>query len=154
MLRFLLINLFGLLGGLLIGVPAGTSVATFIYADGISYLKNDPKACMNCHVMQSHYDSWMSSTHRSVATCNTCHTSGNIVSVYSQKALNGFLHSWAFTTGDFHEPLQIKGFNRKIALSNCLNCHSNFIENSGFGHSGFGKRDCLSCHQGVGHKRW
>lgn len=139
---------------ILIAVPTGTSVATFIYAKGFSYLSSNPKACMNCHVMESHYNAWTASSHRSVAACNDCHTSGSFVSKYGQKALNGFLHSWAFTTGLFHEPIQIKGFNRKIAMKNCLNCHSNLIEASRFQHAGFGNNNCLSCHQGVGHKRW
>lgn len=132
----------------------GTSVATFVYAEGFSYLSANPQACVNCHIMQSHFDAWKNSTHRAVAACNDCHTSGSIISKYSQKALNGFLHSWAFTTGDFHEPLQIKDFNKKIAMNNCLKCHSNMIEASRFQHAGFGNTNCLSCHQGVGHKRW
>lgn len=139
---------------MIIGIPVGTSIATFIYADGFSYLKANPKACMNCHVMQSNYDRWMQSSHRAVANCNDCHTHGNMIQKYGQKALNGFLHSWAFTTGNFHEPIEIKGFNRKIAMKNCLSCHSNLIESSHFGKAGFGELDCLSCHQGVGHRRW
>lgn len=150
MLRTIILSFFGLL----VGIPLGSSIATFVYADGLSYMKSDPRACINCHIMESHFDAWKNSTHRSVAACNDCHTSGNFFSKYSQKALNGFLHSWAFTTGHFHEPIQIKDFNRRIALKNCLSCHSNLIESSRFQHTTFGNRDCLTCHQGVGHKRW
>lgn len=147
-------GLFIIFWGLLIGIPIGTSVATFVYADGFSYLQKDPRACINCHVMQSHFKAWTNSTHRSVATCNDCHTHGNVVSRYGQKALNGFLHSWAFTSGRFHEPIEIKDFNRNIALKNCRSCHENMIEASRFkGHS-FGETNCLNCHKGVGHKRW
>ncbi len=139
---------------LLIALPIGTSIATFVYADGFSYMKADPKACMNCHVMQSHFEAWTKSTHRAVAACNDCHTSGNIASKYSQKAVNGFLHSWAFTTGYFHEPIQIKGFNKRIVMKNCLSCHSQMEQASRFEHTGFGTKNCLDCHKGVGHTRW
>lgn len=139
---------------LLIGVPIGSSIATFVYAEGFSYLSSNPKSCINCHVMESHFRAWENSPHRSVAACNDCHTHGNIVSKYSQKAVNGFLHSWAFTTGWYHDPIQIKNFNRNIAMKNCVRCHSQMIEASRFHQAGFGDKNCLSCHQGVGHKRW
>ncbi len=143
-----------LLLGVSLGTPLGVSTATFLYADGFSYFSGNPKACMNCHIMRPHYDAWSGSTHRSVATCNDCHTSGSFFSKYSQKAVNGLLHSWAFTTDNFHEPIQIKDFNRKIATKSCLNCHSNLIETSHFGAVGFGKNQCLNCHKDVGHRRW
>jgi len=140
--------------GLLVGIPIGVSTGTFIYAAGFSYFSGNPKACMNCHVMKPNFDSWSASSHRAVATCNDCHTSGSAISKYSQKAINGFMHSWAFTVGNFHEPIQIKSFNQKIAKQSCLKCHSNLIEASHFGNTGFGHRDCLSCHSGVGHRKW
>ncbi len=140
--------------GLLVGIPLGVSTGTFIYADGFSYFSGNPKACMNCHVMKSNFDSWNTSSHKAVATCNDCHTSGSFISKYSQKALNGFMHSWAFTTGNFHEPIQIKPFNQRIAQQSCLKCHSNLIEASHFGNVGFGNRNCLNCHSNVGHRRW
>ena len=59
---------------LFMGLIMGTGVYTFIYAEGGSSLSNDTTACANCHVMQSHYDAWIKSTHHSVAVCNDCHT--------------------------------------------------------------------------------
>lgn len=140
--------------GLLIGAPLGVSTATFVFADGFSYLSGNPKACVNCHIMQENFDAWKNSSHHSIATCNDCHTSGSVVSKYGQKALNGFLHSWAFSTGLFEEPIRIKGFNRKIVLSNCVRCHDQLGESSRFGHSGFATRNCLDCHQNSGHRKW
>lgn len=48
------------------GVTAGLGVFTFGYGDGAAYLTNNPAACANCHVMQSHYDSWIQSSHQGV----------------------------------------------------------------------------------------
>jgi cytochrome c nitrite reductase small subunit len=139
--------------GILIGVPTGTSVVTFLFADGLSYLSKNPVACTNCHVMQEQFDSWKSSSHHTVAVCNDCHANGNIVQKYAQKGVNGFLHSWAFTTGRFHEPIEIKEFNRKITRQSCLDCHSKIIEASHFGDASFSEKNCLNCHKEVGHKR-
>ena len=56
------------------GVVLGLSGYTFYYAEGGSYLSNDPKACVNCHVMREQYDGWQKASHHAVATCNDCHT--------------------------------------------------------------------------------
>lgn len=95
----------GIIIGAAIGLIAGLGMYTFIYAKGASYLTNNPAACANCHVMQEHYDGWVKSSHRSVAGCNDCHTPQNFAGKYLAKASNGFWHSFAFTTGRFHEPL-------------------------------------------------
>ena len=139
--------------GLLIGIPTGTGLATFIFAEGHSYLSKDPVACTNCHVMKGQFDSWQASSHHPHASCNDCHSHGSLPEKYLQKGINGFLHSYAFTTGKFKEPLQIKEFNRKIALRSCRDCHSQLIESSQGGHSSFGSKNCLNCHKDVGHRR-
>jgi cytochrome c nitrite reductase small subunit len=37
---------------ILIGALAGIGGYTFYYAKGLSYLSNDPRACVNCHIMR------------------------------------------------------------------------------------------------------
>src|SRR6188474_2737792 len=101
------------LGGTL-GLALGVGAFTFIYAKGGSYLTNDPKACVNCHLMQEQYDGWIKSSHRSVATCNDCHTPPSVVGKYTTKALNGFWHSFYFTTGTYQDPIRITRRNEKI----------------------------------------
>jgi cytochrome c nitrite reductase small subunit len=86
---------------ILIGMALGLGGYTFVYAKGYSYLLNDPAACTNCHVMQPFHDGWLKSSHRSAAVCNDCHTPHDFVGKYSTKALNGFFHSFAFTSGLF-----------------------------------------------------
>ena len=63
----------------LVGIPVGIGAFTFVYAKGFSYLSTDPRACVNCHVMNEQYDGWIKSSHRSVATCNDCHAPASLV---------------------------------------------------------------------------
>ena len=62
-----------LLLAVLVGVPVGVGAFTFVYAKGFSYLSTDPRACVNCHVMNEQYDAWLKSGHRHAATCVECH---------------------------------------------------------------------------------
>ncbi len=141
----------GVLGGLF-GLTAGIGGFTFIYADGASYLGRDPAACANCHVMRPQYDGWLKSSHRAVATCNDCHTPHDPLGKYATKALNGFNHSTAFTTGRFHEPIRIHARNRAIAEAACRHCHGDIVQAmDGNGHHGGDALSCVRCHGSVGH---
>jgi nitrate/TMAO reductase-like tetraheme cytochrome c subunit len=42
----------------LIGGIVGLGVFTFAYAQGASYLSDDPSTCVNCHIMREVYDGW------------------------------------------------------------------------------------------------
>lgn len=106
----------------------GASAFTFGYARGYSYLTNDPAACANCHIMSEHFDAWMKSSHRQVATCNDCHTPHNVVGKYITKARNGFWHSFYFTLGNYPDPLRATPGNREIAEEACRYCHADIVE--------------------------
>lgn len=141
--------------GTLIGLTIGIGIYTFVYAKGASYLTNDPQACANCHIMQDQYDGWQVSAHRSVAVCNDCHTPPGLIPKYVTKASNGFWHSYAFTTGDFHEPIQIKERNRKVTEKACRKCHGPMtlaIEGPEGPHRAGQEIACLRCHSDVGHQ--
>ena len=58
----------GLLLASLTGVLIGSGAYTFDYAEGTSYLSNDPRACVNCHIMREQYDGWRHGSHHAVAT--------------------------------------------------------------------------------------
>lgn len=137
------------------GLALGVGAYTFIYAKGASYLTNDPKACTNCHIMQDQYDGWLKGSHRSVATCNDCHTPANLIGKYYTKAQNGFWHSFYFTTGDYPDPIQITERNREVTEGACRKCHADIVQTIE-GHGGKpGKEDqtsCLRCHADVGHQ--
>jgi cytochrome c nitrite reductase small subunit len=133
------------------GVAAGIGSYTFVYARGGSYLSQDPAACANCHVMQDHYDAWLKSSHRSVAVCNDCHTPSGLIAKYATKASNGFWHSFAFTTGRFHEPIQITPRNQAITNDACRKCHADIVQSIEGPHQDSRKMSCLRCHGTVGH---
>ena len=137
--------------GAAIGLSAGIGGYTFVYARGASYLTNDPAACANCHVMHEHYSGWLRSSHRSVATCNDCHTPPSLVGKYATKASNGFWHSFAFTTGDFPDPLRIKPHNREIAERACRKCHDDIVSAMDTAHGDAAPVSCIRCHGAVGH---
>lgn len=143
-----------------LGLALGVGVFTFGYAEGSSYLTNDPAACANCHVMDAHFDTWLASSHRAVATCNDCHTPSGFIPKYLSKAENGFWHSLAFTTGEFPDPIQIKQRNLEIVEEACTTCHRTIGATLTPGpHSGLTSgterlaegTTCTRCHITVGH---
>lgn len=142
-----LVVLLGVAIGLLIGVGG----YTFVYAKGGSYLTNDPAACANCHIMGTQYAQWLKSPHRSAAVCNDCHTPHDLIGKYATKVENGFRHSYGFTTGDFHEPIQIKDRSRRIAEANCRRCHAQLTLAIEGPHRPGQEMSCIRCHWDVGH---
>ena len=137
------------------GLFAGLGVYTFHYAEGGSYFSNSPSSCANCHVMRDQYDAWAKGSHHAVATCNDCHAphDSQLEKLYV-KGMNGYRHSLAFTTGKFHEPIQITEFNRKVTEASCRHCHSSMVESIDGPHTaghGIEEMSCIRCHQDVGH---
>ncbi len=137
--------------GAMVGVLSGLGFFTFGYGHGASYLSNNPQSCANCHVMQDYYDSWLASSHENVATCNDCHLSHNPIGKWVTKADNGFFHSLAFTTGDFHEPIQIKPRNRRVTQQACLYCHQDVVHEMFPAEPEGEMLMCVHCHSDVGH---
>lgn len=141
----------------LAGISAGLGFFTFGYAKGASYLTIDPAACANCHVMSEHYSAWLKGSHRAVATCNDCHTPHNLVGKYTTKALNGFWHSFYFTTGNYPDPLRITPRNNRVTEQACRYCHAEIVSAiDPDQHAGEESRagepiSCIRCHKYVGH---
>ncbi|MHC5115334.1 MAG: cytochrome c nitrite reductase small subunit [Planctomycetota bacterium] len=135
-----------------LGAFIGAGVYTFSYAEGASYLSNDPAACINCHVMQPHYDTWSRSSHAAVATCNDCHAPhDNFLHKYQSKAMNGLNHSWKFTTGNFPDRILITETNRRILEASCRHCHEAITTAIDPVHGVDGGLSCLRCHDDVAH---
>jgi cytochrome c nitrite reductase small subunit len=139
-----------LLAGFL-GMLGGLGIFTFGYGQGASYMSNDPKACANCHVMDSALDSWQKSSHRHVAVCNDCHLPHHPIGKWITKADNGFFHSLAFTLENFHEPIQIKPRNRRVTQNACLDCHRELVHEMLPSTPGGDMLWCVKCHADVGH---
>jgi cytochrome c nitrite reductase small subunit len=137
--------------GAAVGAAVGVGGYTFIYAKGSSYITDDPAACSNCHVMREHYDGWFKSSHRAVAVCNDCHTPPGLIPKYATKASNGFWHSFAFTSGRFPDPIQIRPHNREVTEKACRRCHQEIVEAIEGLHQGAEQASCVTCHRSVGH---
>jgi cytochrome c nitrite reductase small subunit len=136
---------------IILGAAAGIGCYTFVYAKGASYLTNDPAACANCHVMNEQFDGWMHSSHRAAAVCNDCHAPHDVVGKYLTKAINGFNHSLAFTTGYFPDPIRITERNRRITEQACRHCHAPIVAQIDSGHPADKVQSCIRCHSSVGH---
>ena len=141
----------GLALAALVGVAAGAGGLTFFYARGASYLTDDPAACANCHVMAGQYAGWLQASHRAAAVCNDCHTPHALPAKYWTKARNGWHHSYAFTTGDFPEPIRITARNRAVTEQRCRDCHAPVV--AMIEGAGSGRVSCIRCHRQVGHRR-
>lgn len=135
-----------------VGGFLGVGVYTFRYAEGLSYLSNNPTACMNCHIMQEHYDSWARSSHRTASTCNDCHVPHAFPEKYLAKLRNGWNHSRAFTLQHFHEPIRIRRSNLLALQHNCIQCHQGMVSEI-VAHRDVeaGVARCTECHRSVGH---
>ncbi len=135
-----------------VGILLGLSGFTFMYAEGTSYLSNDPKACVNCHVMQKQYDGWLTSSHRMAASCNDCHVPHAFPEKYLEKIRNGWNHSRAFTMQDFPDPIRIRPHNLAVLQHNCIACHQVAVsEIVGHADVELGQARCTDCHRSVGH---
>ena len=141
------------LAAVLAGFVLGLGGYTFWYAEGLSYLSNDPQTCVNCHIMRDHYEGWSKASHHSVAVCNDCHMPHDLVGKYYTKAENGFWHSYAFTLQNFHDPLIIRPKNARVLQGACVECHRD-VADTVLGHGAAddgGAAYCARCHAQVGH---
>ena len=101
--------------------------------------------------MRDEYEGWRKSSHHAVAVCNDCHTPSGFFGKYLAKAENGYHHSLAFTSGNFHEPIAIKERNRAVTETQCRSCHGELTSAIEGPHAGGEALHCLACHASVGH---
>jgi cytochrome c nitrite reductase small subunit len=138
----------------IVGVLIGLGAYTFSYAEGTSYLSNNPEACVNCHVMWDQYDSWTASSHSAAARCVDCHLPHPTIPKWISKAENGWFHSVAFTLQNFPEPIRIKPRNRAIVQRNCVGCHTSMVHEMLPATADGEAVTCMHCHVEVGHAGW
>lgn len=140
-------------GAILLGALGGLGAYTFHFAQGLSYLSTDPKACANCHIMNDEYDSWQKAGHHQAAKCIDCHLPHEFIPKYMAKADNGWRHSKAFTLQNFHEPIQITPHNADHLQENCLRCHGEFVHELVPDARSASRESiqCVHCHRDVGH---
>lgn len=136
-----------------LGLIGGLGGYTFRYAEGFSYLSTDPKACVNCHIMQPEYDAWQKASHHTAAVCVDCHLPHTFFRKYYTKAENGYRHGKLFTTQTFREPIEVGEAGRHILQDNCLRCHGDLVDSitAMERDSHDGSLPCVKCHSTVGH---
>ncbi len=126
----------------------------------LSYLSTDPKACINCHVMNTQYATWQHSSHARSATCVECHLpTDTTINKYKAKARDGWNHSVAFTLNTYAQNMVISDDAAKRVQANCISCHARLTEviisNSDNYHNFNGvpatDRLCWDCHRDVPH---
>jgi cytochrome c nitrite reductase small subunit len=143
----------GIILGVALGLAIGVGAYTFVYAQGYSYLTDNPAACANCHVMNDQYSGWLKSSHRNAAVCNDCHTPPQFVGKYATKARNGFWHSYYFTTGWFEDNIRISEHGLEVTEKACRNCHQEIVDAIEGRHAEANDSElsCIRCHRSVGH---
>lgn len=126
----------------------------------ISYLSSDPKVCINCHAMNTHYATWQHSSHRNKATCVDCHLPrDSFTNKMMAKSRDGFKHSVAMTLHSYGLNIRASEDASKRIQENCITCHkeivSQMVINSGlYGGNTTGTtvdRQCWDCHRDVPH---
>ncbi len=145
---------------ILVGIVAGLFFLNFYLSKAWSYLSDDPKTCVNCHIMRAEYASWSHSSHRGRATCVDCHIPhNNIVRYYFSKSMDGARHVAMFVFRLDRETIRLNETGKVAVQENCLRCHENLTsrvsitnvtgENykKGEGHL------CWDCHRYVPHGR-
>ncbi|MHC1775452.1 MAG: cytochrome c nitrite reductase small subunit [Lentimicrobium sp.] len=142
----------------LMGIFVGTGLLILRASNAHSYLSDDPKTCINCHVMYTQYASWTHSSHREVATCNDCHVPhDNVVRKYMFKAMDGMRHATIFTARAEPQVIQIKQAGANVVQENCIRCHRDLVDmvnairvTADNHNKGSGAR-CWDCHRETPH---
>ena len=142
-------------------IAIGFFIYLIIAAKALSYLSTDPKACINCHVMNTQYATWQHSSHAERATCVECHLpTDGFIDKYVAKAKDGFNHTLAFTLDNYDHAMKISDDGAKRVQKNCISCHSSItsvVSSNANKYHNFDDenvengRKCWSCHKQVPH---
>jgi cytochrome c nitrite reductase small subunit len=145
---------------ILLGAMCGFIIYLSIESKATSYLSDDPKTCVNCHVMTPEYTTWSNSSHKEVAVCNDCHVpQDNPIKKYWFKAKDGMYHSYVFTSRTEPQVIQMKEEGQEVVQNNCIRCHQNHVGTSHLGKSVknhkklMTEQKCWDCHREVPHGR-
>ncbi len=142
---------------LILGILLGLGVYILIVSNSLSYLSDNPKTCINCHIMKPQLATWQHSSHRETAVCNDCHVPhNNILNKYYFKAKDGLRHATIFTLKREPQVIFIKEDGKAVVQENCIRCHSrenevvstrikytDWLSNNG--------KLCWECHMEVPH---
>jgi len=145
---------------ILLGIIFGLGCYVVYISNAVSYLSDDPKVCVNCHVMYPQYATWERGSHRRVATCNDCHVpQDNFIRKYWFKANDGLRHATYFTMRWEPQVIQIKEAGKNAVQENCIRCHTNLVHPIGLrainnkSVQDQTEKYCWDCHRETPHGR-
>ncbi len=145
---------------ILLGAIVGLGLYIVNISNVVSYMSDDPKACINCHVMTAEYITWDHSSHREVATCNDCHVPhDNFFNTYYFKAKDGLYHASVFTMRMEPQAIVMKEASAEVVQSNCVRCHETQVTDAKMASwvdshkENRTTRQCWECHTHVPHGR-
>ena len=145
---------------ILVGCLIGLMIFLFYISRAYSYLSDDPKSCVNCHIMAPEYSTWFHSSHGRVTNCNDCHVPhDNVARKYYFKAMDGMRHASMFALKMEPQVIRIKKPGEMVVQENCIRCHGNLnnVVSTGkvtaeMAHADNGKL-CWECHRDVPHSK-
>jgi cytochrome c nitrite reductase small subunit len=145
---------------ILTGGLTGLIVLLLYISNSGSYLSDNPRTCVNCHVMSPQFATWSHSAHSRNTNCNDCHVpQNNVFSHYYFKAKDGLRHSKVFTLRQEPQVIIIKEAGLNVVQENCKRCHQKLNENvstikvTGKNYLHGQGRLCWSCHRETPHGR-
>lgn len=143
---------------ILVGSIVGLGFFILKESKALSYLSDDPKTCINCHVMTPEYITWKHSSHGEVATCNDCHVPhDNVFKTYAFKAKDGLYHAAMFTLRMEPQAIIMHEAGQEVVKDNCVRCHDDQIKDPKTGawvhyhEEDRTERSCWECHREVPH---
>lgn len=143
-----------------LGILIGLLIIILRISNATAYLSDDPKACINCHVMFPEYETWFHSSHRQYAVCNDCHVPhDSIVNKYLFKAKDGMRHATIYTLRTEPQVIRMHEPGQEVVQSNCIRCHSNLLDETDLIHAQYkdylqgNVKLCWDCHRDVSHGR-
>lgn len=144
----------------MLGILTGIGLVVLRLSNAVSYLSDDPRTCVNCHVMAPQYATWQHSSHMRIATCVDCHVPhDNVIHKYGFKASDGMRHAYVFTSRTEPQVIQIRDAGKAAVQQNCIRCHMALVDRVKAGavtlsmaQHGEGKL-CWECHREVPHGR-
>jgi len=136
------------------GATFGLGCCVAYISNAASYMSDDPKACINCHIMDPEYASWQHSSHGRVTVCNDCHVPhDSLISKYYFKAKDGSRHSMLYTLRRESQVIKAIPDSKEVIQKNCIRCHGNVVSEAMTPmHKAF-DRSCTDCHREVPHGR-
>jgi cytochrome c nitrite reductase small subunit len=144
---------------IVLGMFSGLIVFAIYISNAGSYLSDNPKVCVNCHIMSPQYTTWSHSSHKSITNCNDCHVPhNNILNKYYFKAKDGLRHATIFTLRKEPQVIFIREAGIRVVQQNCLRCHEHAMDliitkNHGTTINKLytQERLCWDCHRDVPH---